>query len=99
MNTSINAPTPHEHEDKKPDKPSSKSNEYKHSILMWFWYALHLEKMNILQSLAKIDQMLDRVILNLIKKYNIYAEMEHNDSVSESIDQDDINVTKLKLQK
>ena len=43
--------------------------------------------------------MLDRVILNLIKKYNIYAEMEHNDSVSESIDQDDINVTKLKLQK
>ena len=29
MNTSINAPTPHEREDKKPDKPSSKSNEYK----------------------------------------------------------------------
>ena len=100
MNTSINANTLHENKRKINDRINLKSEtEYKYSVLMWFWFALHMEKVSIILRLSELEDIVDRVILNLIKKYNLYLEIEQNESVSESNDEINISKTKVKLQK
>ena len=99
INTSINAHTVNKNENKSFENRITTDLEYKYNVLMWFWFALHLEKTYFIQRLTEIEDIVNKVILNLIKKYNVYIEIEQNDSVSDSNDEADITKTKLMLQK
>ena len=74
-------------------------NEYKYLILMCFWFALHIEKKQIIYRLSKLDKIVDKVISNIIRKYNLNIEIENSKSISESNDEDNLSQAKLKLRK
>ena len=74
-------------------------NEYKYLILMCFWLALHIEKKHIIYRLSKLDKIVDKVISNIIRKYNLNIEIENSKSISESNDEDHPSQAKLKLRK
>ena len=100
INTSINAQTPHEIESKNINKTEINSGgEYKYLVLMCFWFALHLEKTQIICRLSRQESIINRVVSNIVRKYNLNIEIEDNNSISESNDEESISKTKLKLQK
>ena len=74
-------------------------NEYKYLILMCFWFALHTEKKKIIYRLSNLDKIVDKVISNIIRKYNLNIEIENSKSISESNDEDRPCQPKLKLKK
>jgi len=59
--------------------------EYKNYLLLTLWLAVHLQKLTILREISNLDPMVNKICLNLIKKYNSHVEMHSkNESVSNS---------------
>ena len=68
VNTSINPPTPHGRSgDEEPKNKKRTEADYKHYLFMWFWLALHLEKLEVLRELSLLDSMVNKICENLIK--------------------------------
>ncbi|CAI2360713.1 unnamed protein product [Moneuplotes crassus] len=70
---------------------------YKIKLFTSFWLALHLEKLDFLIEISALDPVINKLCMNLIKKYNFSVDVKDEASVSDS--DNDRNILRRKLSK